>query len=245
MDYNPVNIMPEGMTQGDYFSTTIGPYDMWAIEYGYKPLKGGSPDGELPELKKIAARSGEPGLAFASDEDARGIDPDPHSVRYDLGNDLVEYAKSQAKLVAESWPNVVEDMTKDGDGYQRARRAFGVLLARHGEVMFSAAAIRRRPVREPQPQGRRERAEAAGGGSGRAAARSARAAGRAGVQRQAVQLSAGAVQPTGRVALGPLGHAGRRARRLPGARHHPDVAGPHREPAALAADARRGCTTAS
>jgi hypothetical protein len=30
-------------------------------------------------------------------------------------------------------------MTKDGDGYQRARRAFGVLLARHGEVMFSAA----------------------------------------------------------------------------------------------------------
>ena len=173
MDYNPVNIMPEGETQGDFFSTTIGPYDMWAIEYGYKPLKGGSPDAELAELKKIAARSGEPGLAFASDEDARGIDPDPHSVRYDLGNDLVAYAKSQAKLVAESWPNVVDDMTKDGDGYQRARRAFGVLLARHGEVMFSAARVCRRPVREPQPQGRCEGAEAAGGRAGRAAARSA------------------------------------------------------------------------
>ena len=79
MDYNPVNIMPEGKTQGDFFSTTIGPYDMWAIEYGYKPLTGGSPDGELPELKKIAARSGEPGLAYATDEDTRGIDPDPHS----------------------------------------------------------------------------------------------------------------------------------------------------------------------
>jgi hypothetical protein len=139
MDYNPVNLMPENMTQGDYFSTTIGPYDMWAIEYGYKPLKGGSPDGELPELKKIASRSGETGLAYASDDDARGIDPDPHTTRYDLGNDLVAYARSQAKLVAESWPNVVADMTKDGDGYQRARRAFGVLLARHGEVMFSAA----------------------------------------------------------------------------------------------------------
>jgi hypothetical protein len=139
MDYNPVNIMPEGETQGDFFSTTIGPYDIWAIEYGYKPLAGGSPEAELPELKKIAARSGEAGLAFASDENARGIDPDPHSVRYDLGNDLVAYAKSQAKLVADSWPNVVEDMTKEGEGYQRARRAFGVLLARHGEVMFSAA----------------------------------------------------------------------------------------------------------
>ena len=139
MDYNPANIMPEGKTQGDFFSTTIGPYDMWAIEYGYKPLKAGSPDSELPELQKIAARSGQPGLAYASDEDARGIDPDPHSVRFDLGNDLVEYAKTQAKLVAESWPHVVEDMTKDGEGYQRARRAFSVLLARHGEAMFAAA----------------------------------------------------------------------------------------------------------
>jgi hypothetical protein len=139
MDYNPVNIMPEGKSQGDFFSTTIGPYDIWAIEYGYKPLPGGSPDSELPELRKIAVRSGEKALAFASDQDARGIDPDPHSERYDLGNDLVAYARSQAKLVAESWPNVVEDMTTDGEGYQRARRAFGVLLARHGQVMFSAA----------------------------------------------------------------------------------------------------------
>jgi hypothetical protein len=139
MDYNPANIMPQGEKQGDFYSTTIGPYDMWAIEYGYKPLKAGSPDSERPELKKIAARSGQPGLAFASDEDARGIDPDPHSVRFDLGNDLVDYAKKQAKLVAESWPHVVDEMTKDGEGYQRSRRAFGVLLSRHGEAMFAAA----------------------------------------------------------------------------------------------------------
>ncbi len=139
MDYNPVNIMPEGAKQGDFYSTTIGPYDMWAIEYGYKVLKGGSPDAERAELKKIAARSGEPGLGFASDEDARGIDPDPHSVRFDMSNDLVDYAKNQAKLVSESLPRVVEDMTKEGDGFQRARRAFSILLARHGEAMFSAS----------------------------------------------------------------------------------------------------------
>jgi hypothetical protein len=139
MDYNAVNIMPDGETQGDYFSTTIGPYDMWAIEYGYKPLKANSPEAELPELKKIASRSGEPGLAFSSDEDTRGIDPDPHSMRFDMSNDLVEYAKSQAKLVKESLPHVIDDSTKDGEGYQRARRAFGILLARHGEVMFDAS----------------------------------------------------------------------------------------------------------
>ena len=230
MDYNPVNIMPEGKKQGDFFSTTIGPYDMWAIEYGYKPLKGGSPDGERAELKKIASRSGEPGLGFASDEDARGIDPDPHSVRFDLGNDLVEYAKSQAKLVAESLPNVVDDMTKDGDGYQRARRAFGILLARHGEAMFAASryvgglyvsrshkgdAKAAKPL-EVVPAARQR--DALG------------VAGRTGLQRQAVQLPARALQPIGRVALGSLGHAGRRSRRLPGPRRHLDVARP--DPAA-------------
>ena len=139
MDYNAVNIMPEGATQGDYFSTTIGPYDMWAIEYGYKPLKASTPEGELPELRKIASRSGEPGLAYSSDGDTRGIDPDPHSMRFDMSNDLIEYAKSQAKLVQESFPHVIDDSTKEGEGYQRARRAFGILLARHGEVMFDAS----------------------------------------------------------------------------------------------------------
>ncbi|MCA9100927.1 MAG: zinc-dependent metalloprotease, partial [Planctomycetales bacterium] len=32
MDYAPANIRPEGQPQGNFFSTTIGPYDMWAIE---------------------------------------------------------------------------------------------------------------------------------------------------------------------------------------------------------------------
>jgi hypothetical protein len=51
----------------------------------------------------------------------------------------VEYARAQAKLVADSWPDVVAETTKEGDGFQRARRAFGTLLARHGEVMFAAS----------------------------------------------------------------------------------------------------------
>ena len=70
--------------KGIIFRRTIGPYDMWAIEYGYKPLSGGT-EGEVAELKKIASRSGEPALAYSTDEDTRGIDPDPLSNRFDLG----------------------------------------------------------------------------------------------------------------------------------------------------------------
>ena len=55
MDYAPVNLAPKGVKQGDYFTTTLGPYDYWAIEYAYKPLAGGT-EGEAEELKKIATQ---------------------------------------------------------------------------------------------------------------------------------------------------------------------------------------------
>src|SRR5262249_13309088 len=40
MDYCPINIAPKGQKQGDYYPTTLGPYDYWAIEYAYKPVDG-------------------------------------------------------------------------------------------------------------------------------------------------------------------------------------------------------------
>ncbi len=140
MDYAPANLMPQGLPQGDYFSSTIGPYDMWAIEYGYKPLSGGT-DGEVAELKKIAARCGEPQLAYATDEDTRGIDPDPLSNRYDMGKDPLAYAKMRAQLIGELWPTVLKESTKDGDGYQKTRQVFGVLLSNHGRAMHFASRL--------------------------------------------------------------------------------------------------------
>ena len=148
MDYAPANLVPKEMKQGDFFSTTIGPYDMWAIEYGYKPFSGGT-NGEVKELKKIASRSGQPELAYATDEDARAvrffgggmiyIDPDPEVNRFDMGNDIVAFARQQAQLVGEAWPGVIDRMTEEGDGFQQARRAFGVLLATHGQAMHLAS----------------------------------------------------------------------------------------------------------
>jgi hypothetical protein len=135
MDYNPTNIVPKGWKQGDYYATTLGPYDDWAIEYGYKTLSGGTL-GELPELKKIASRSGDPALAFATDEDTRGFDPDPDSNRFDLGSDPMEYASIRLAMVKELIPGLVDRMTKEGDDYTQARRAFNVLIAQYGQSSF-------------------------------------------------------------------------------------------------------------
>ncbi|HEX4000689.1 MAG TPA: zinc-dependent metalloprotease [Pirellulales bacterium] len=139
MDYYPVNIVPKGVKQGDYYTPTIGAYDMWAIEYGYKPIDASSSEGELSDLKKIASRSGEPGLSYSTDEDTRGIDPDPLSNRFDLGNDTVAFAKQRVKVVNEAWPKLVDKVTKEGDGYQHARQAFGILLSTEGTALFMAS----------------------------------------------------------------------------------------------------------
>jgi len=146
MDYIPVNIVPKGRTQGDYYTAKLGPYDLWAIEYGYKPVTGGNPEAELPELEKIASRSGDPTLAYATDEETEFGDPDPLSNRFDLGNDPLEFARSRAELVAQVMPLIADRMTakeKDGrgGGYERVRQAFGVLLAAHGQAMYTASRL--------------------------------------------------------------------------------------------------------
>ncbi len=134
MDYYPINLMPKGHKQGDYFSTTIGPYDYWAIEYGYKPLSGNT-EGDAGELKKIAARSGEPALAFATDEETRVSDPDPLVNRFDLGKDALQFAKIRKELVAQLVPGLVDRLAEPGDGFERTRRAFNLLLEIQGTAV--------------------------------------------------------------------------------------------------------------
>jgi len=141
MDYVPVNIVPEDNFQGPYYPTRLGVYDYWAIDYGYRPISGTTPKAELPTLLKIASRSGEPQLAFATDEDTKPGDPDPLSNRYDLGNDPIAFAEQRSKVVQEIIPKLIERFTANDAGYDRVRHAFGVLLGAHGQANFFAARL--------------------------------------------------------------------------------------------------------
>ena len=136
MDYLPVNIVPAGTKQPAYYPTTIGPYDHWAIEYGYKIVTGD----ENAELAKIAMRSGEPGLDYSTDEDTEVNDPDPLSNRFDFSKDPIAHAQRQMALVNALLPKLLERTVETGEGYQRARQAFGVLI---GEYYKSAQFVAR------------------------------------------------------------------------------------------------------
>ncbi len=118
MDYNPVNINVEsGEAQGDYGMVDIGPYDMWAIEYGYS---------QTNNLKPILDRVAEPALAYATDEDTFG--PDPLARRYDLGSNPLEYARNQMRLAKHHRERIVEKFVKEGESWARARRGYQMTL---------------------------------------------------------------------------------------------------------------------
>jgi hypothetical protein len=136
MDYNPANLAPKGVKQGDFFTSTLGPYDYWAIEYGYKPLAGGT-DGEKDELAKIAGRSAETGHAFATDEDLRTADPLVN--QWDLGAEPLKFAQDRVALADELMKGLADRVVEKGEGYQRARVAFGVMLQQYGNAAFLSA----------------------------------------------------------------------------------------------------------
>ena len=134
MDYNPINIASKGQKQGDYSTTTIGPYDYWAIEYAYAHSSGD----EHAELKKIAARSPEPDLAYATDEDMM-LNDDPLVNTYDLGSDTLRFAKDRIALASELIKDLDAKVIKDGDSYARVRGAFGILLNQWGNAAYLVA----------------------------------------------------------------------------------------------------------
>jgi hypothetical protein len=129
MDYLPLNIMPKDEKQGDYFMSTLGPYDYLAIEYGYKFLSG-STENESKELSKIASKQAEKGYNYATDEDVRSLlNPDPLSQLRDIGSDPMAYAKVNAKLYEQLLPGLLDRAVKEGDNYADVRYYFDVLLS--------------------------------------------------------------------------------------------------------------------
>jgi hypothetical protein len=137
MDYLPVNLAPKGTKQGDYFTTTIGPYDYWAIEYAYKPLDGGT-DGEWDKLQEIAKHGALPGLDYGTDEDLYGT-ADPLIHAFDLGADPMKFAQGRVLLAEELLKDLSDKVVDKGEGYQRVRQAFSRLLNQHGNAAFLVA----------------------------------------------------------------------------------------------------------
>ena len=127
MDYNALpNInMESGKIQGDFQMIDIGPYDMWAINYGYT----------FGDTKPILAETSKPEHVYGTDEDTWG--PDPLARRRDMGANPLDFAKDRIKLVNWLREHLSEKFVKDGDSWAKARRGYSISLGQQ----FSAVRI--------------------------------------------------------------------------------------------------------
>jgi len=133
MEYNAVNLALPGEKQREYHMSTLGPYDYWAIEFGYREL---APEQEMAELTRIAERSSEPSLAFMADDTLFYSGLDPLANTFDLGTDPLVYADRQLKLALELWQLTESRPMRPDESYALLRRNFSRGLF---EVQQSAA----------------------------------------------------------------------------------------------------------
>jgi hypothetical protein len=119
MDYVGVNINHElGEIQGPYASPQLGPYDKWAIAYGYGPAD---------TLEETLARVSEPELVFVS-QLAMAVGSDPRNMTWDLGANNLNFTESRISLAQELRAKLIEDVIKDGESWKIARERLYSLL---------------------------------------------------------------------------------------------------------------------
>lgn len=127
MDYPAINVSRDRSKQGDYYTTKVGPYDIWAIEYGYTPF---SPQEEEAGLNRILSRSTDPKLAFGNDADdmrSPGKAIDPRVNINDHSNDMMTYGEERFLLINDMMPKLK-------DRFSRPNRSYHELLQRYAQL---------------------------------------------------------------------------------------------------------------
>ena len=127
MDYAPINLAAPGGAPGELhgaqFGTALGPYDYWAIEYAYSEFAPGiSAADEAAGLRRIAARSVDPLLAFGTDED-NSLGLDPESLMFDLGDDVLAFARKRIAIAQDLLTRQEQRTLRDGDDPALLRRS--------------------------------------------------------------------------------------------------------------------------
>jgi len=137
MDYPALNLAPEGVEQGPYSLDVPGPYDIWAIQYGYTP--------DEAALPAILERSTEPEHAYGNDADdmrapGRGIDP--RVMINDLSDDPVGWAGQRVELINQTLTRLPDLFEREGESHQALLNSYLVLTGQR----FGAANVASRHI---------------------------------------------------------------------------------------------------
>ena len=132
MEYPAVNIAPLGVEQGDYYDTRTGPYDLWAIEFGYTPQL------TEEERRNLLSKSNRHEHMFANDsEDMRspGRGVDPRAMINDLSSEPIIYAEQRIELVNDTVSKLPSILAGKASSWEEYRNAYKILLRESGRSL--------------------------------------------------------------------------------------------------------------
>jgi hypothetical protein len=139
MDYPAINVNADRSKQGDYYTTKVGPYDTWAIEYGYAVFSEAEENAKLDE---ILSRSNDPKLAFGNDADdmrGPGSGIDPRVMVNDMSNDMVTYAEERFKLVNTMMGKLKARYSYPNESYAKLRSRYNNLGSQRVQMANAVA----------------------------------------------------------------------------------------------------------
>ena len=128
MDYPAVNFSNRKGVKSQYYTDRPGPYDLWAIEFGYYQESDSSMD--VSRRNNILARSTEPSLCFGNDADdmrSPGKAIDPRVMIGDMSSDAVGYARERIGLIKTLQSTLLAEYGKENRSYNELRSNYLVL----------------------------------------------------------------------------------------------------------------------
>ena len=130
MDYLPVNISPPHVRQGAYFQLNLGPYDYWAVRYGYSTTQ--SP-------QSIARMSSRPEYRYGTDDEISGAASlDPRISAFDLSSDPLAYDAEQFDLSRAIVARLDAHFPSNDTRYYDERLAFLSVMQSYARASFLA-----------------------------------------------------------------------------------------------------------
>jgi hypothetical protein len=132
MDYARFNYVAQPGDEGACFDPRIGPYDDWAITWGYRPVPGAStPDEERATLNAwVLERADDPLFYFG---DPSGIDPT--SLTEAIGSDAMEASTLGIENLKRILPQLPEWTFEEGKDFAELEELYGQVAGQWNRYM--------------------------------------------------------------------------------------------------------------
>jgi len=134
MDYARFNYVAQPGDEGVALMPNIGPYDKYAIMWGYKPIPQAETAKEEKEIldQWILEKADDPMYRFGRQQ--FGV-IDPSSQTEDLGDDAVKASNYGIMNLKRIVPNLIQWTAEDGKDYEDLKTMYGQVLGQYNRYM--------------------------------------------------------------------------------------------------------------